>query len=219
MNSDVTVTGFRDFMEWSGTTGRKSDTNLGLLLNWASDSLERASGRLITSSGSNTTRRITTHGRAYVGIPDLRAISGDPDSITLQGTTLEANSTYHLVASRQDPTIYVAVQLRAFGTGSYLANPDWFDRNLDMQWARSGGYESSLPNDLVITGLWGHTFTPSDWKFGIYSLAGYGYQHADALFSGARATPEGNIFDLSTWPSEVRAIVDSWSLADQVAVA
>jgi hypothetical protein len=219
MNSDVTVTGFRDFMEWSGTTGRKSDANLTVILNAASDFLERRTGRLITASGSNTRRTFTTHGRAYVNIPDLRSISGDPDSITLQDTTLVADSTYHLVPSRQDPNIYVAVQLRAFGTGSYLSNPDWFDRNLDMQWARSGGYESSLPNDLVIVGLWGHTFTPYDWRMGIYALAGYYYQHADALFSGARATPEGNIFDLSSLPSEVQGLIADWSLADQVAIA
>jgi hypothetical protein len=219
MNSDVTVTGFRDFMEWTNTTGRKSSTNLGVLLNAASDFLERRTGRLITASGSNTTRRFTTHGRAYVSIPDLRSISSDPDPITLQGTTLVADSTYYLVPSRQDPDIYVGVQLRAFGTGSYLANPDWFDRNLDQQWARSGGYESSLPNDLVITGLWGHTFTPADWRMAIYALAGYYYQHADALFSGARATPEGFLLNLDAMPSEVRDLIADWSLADQVAIA
>jgi hypothetical protein len=76
-----------------------------------------------------------------------------------------------------------------------------------------------LPNDLVIVGLWGHTFTPYAWRMGIYALAGYYYQHADALFSGARATPEGNIFDLSALPSEVQALIADWSLADQVALA
>jgi hypothetical protein len=211
MNSDVTVSGFRDFMEWTGTTGRKSDTNLGLLLNWASNALERQTGRLITASASNTSRTFSSQGRAYVNIPDLRI----GDSVTLQSTALTVNEGYWLVPSRQDPDIAVGVQLRAFGN-DYRSNPDWFDRNLDTNpyWR-----ENSLPNDLVIVGLWGHTFTPADWKFGIYSLAGYGYQHADALFSGARATPEGNIFDLSTWPSEVQAIVAAWSLGDMVSIA
>jgi hypothetical protein len=209
MNSDVTVTDFRSFMEWTGTTGRKSSDNLTLLLNAASDFLERRTGRLITSSGSNTTRTFTTNGRAYVSIPDLRI----GDSVTLQSAALTVNEGYWLVPSRQDATIAVGVQLRAFGL-DYRSNPDWFDRNLDTrsEW-------SSLPNDLVIVGLWGHTFTPYAWKMAIYALAGYYYQHADALFSGARATPEGNIFELSVLPSEVQALVADWALGDMVALA
>lgn len=212
MNSDVTAAGFRDFMEWNGagsTAGRKSDTNLGLLLNAASDELERLSGRLITSSASNTVRTFTTHGRGYVVIPDLRA-----GTATLQDTALDEGETFWLVPSRQSPDIYVAVQLHAFGKSSYLANPNWFDRNLDVY-----GPDTSLPNDLVITGLWGWTTTPYSWRLGIYALAGYYYQHADALFSGARATPEGNIFDLSRYPSEVQSLIESWRIGDQASLA
>ncbi len=214
MNTDVTAAGFRSFMEWTGTTGRKSDTNVGLLLNSASDFLERRTGRLITSSGSNTARTFTTNGRAYVSIPDLRSVS----SVTVQGAAQTADAGYFLIPSRQSPDIYVGVQLRPFGQGGYLANPDWFDRNLDTLYA-AGRYETSLPNDLVITGLWGWTFTPYQWLMAIYAMAGYMYQHADALFSGARATPEGNIFDLSQLPSEVQALVEDWSLGEMAAIA
>jgi hypothetical protein len=211
MNSDVTVSGFRDFMEWTGTTGRKSTTNLEVLLNAASDFLERRTGRLITASASNTTRKFTTNGRAYVSIPDLRI----GDSVTLQSTALTVDEGYWLVPSRQDADIAIGVQLRAFGL-DYRGNPDWFDRNLDTNqyWANTG-----LPNDLVIVGLWGHTFTPPAWRMAIYALAGYYYQHADALFSGARATPDGFLLNLDSLPSEVRDLVNDWGLSDQVALA
>ena len=214
MNSDVTAAGFRSFMEWSGTSGRKSDTNLGVILNSASDFLERRTGRLITSSGSNTARTFTSNGRAYVSIPDLRTAS----TVTVQGAAQTVDAGYYLIPSRQSPSIYVGVQLRPFGQGGYLGNPDWFDRNLDTFYY-TGRDVTSLPNDLVITGLWGWTFTPYQWLMGIYAMAGYMYQHADALFSGARATPEGNIFDLSQLPSEVRALVEDWSLGEMAAIA
>lgn len=209
MSQFATAAEMRDFMEWTGTTGRKSDTNLNLLLGWASDDLERRTGRVITASASNTSRTFTTNGRAFLVIPDLRVAT----SVNLQSAALTANSGYWLIPSRQAPDIYTGVQLRAFGTGTYLSNPEWFDRNLDTLAAK--GYSGSLPNDLVVTGLWGWTTTPPSWKFAAMVLAGFGYQHADALFSGARATPEGNIFDLSQLPVEVQSLVREWSLGDE----
>lgn len=216
MNSDVLVGEFRDFMEWTGTTGRKSSTNLNLLLTAASDALERRTGRLITASGSNVIRKFTSNGRAYVNIPDVRSVS----DVSLQGASMTADAGYWLIPSRQDPTIYVGLQLRAFGGTSYLANPEWFDRNLDQQWARYGGIDTSLPNDLTVTSTtWGHATTPAQWKLAIYALAGFGYQHTDALFSAARATPEGNIFDLSSLPTEVTMLVSDWTIGEQAAIA
>lgn len=215
MNGDITAAGFRSFMEWTGSTGRKSDTNLGIILRSASDFLERRTGRLITASASNTVRTFTTNGRAYVNIPDLRTAA----TVSLQGAALTADSSYWLIPSRQSPDISIGVQLRAFGTTSYLANPDWFDRNLDQQWARTGGYEGSLPNDLSVTGLWGWTSTPDQWVMAIYAMAGYVYQHSDALFSGARATPEGFLLNLNAMPSEVQALVEDWTIGDQAALA
>ena len=137
--------------------------------------------------------------------------------MSLQGADQTADSTYYLVPSKQAPDIYVGVQLRAFGLNGYLGNPEWFDRNLD-QWPYRTGYLSSLPNDLVITGLWGWPSVPASWKVATLALAAYYYQHADALFSGARATPEGNIFDLSALPSEVRELVADWAIGEQAAL-
>ena len=147
-----------------------------------------------------------------MSIPDLRTV----ESINLQDSGLTEDESYWLRPSRQSPDIYVGVQLRAFGR-DYRGNPDWFDRNLDQLYAK--GWEGSLPNDLVITGLWGWFSTPYQWKLGIYALAGYYYQHADALFSGARATPEGFLLNLNEAPQEVQDIIVDWTLGDMAALA
>lgn len=215
MSQFATAAEMRDLMEWTGTTGRKSTANLDLLLTWASDDLERRTGRVITASASNTLRTFTTNGRAYIVTPDFREVGAG--GVLLQGAALTADSGYWPIPSRQDPDIFVGVQLRAFGTQSYLSNPEWFDRNLDQQYEK--GYSSgSLPNDLQMYALWGHTSTPASWKLVTIALAGFGYQHFDALFSSARATPEGNIFDLSQYPIEVRSHIEEWRLGDEATV-
>ena len=212
MSRFATPAELRDFLEVTGTSGRKSDTNLGMLLDSASDYLERITGRTITSTGSNTTRTFTTNGRAYVDIGDWRTIT----SVTLQGATLDLDQSYWPVTARQSSDIIVGLQLRAFGSGrpySYLANPQWFDRNLDSPYR-----PSSLPNDLEVTGLGGWTTTPPEWKHATIALAAYYYHHADAFFAGGRQTPDGAIFDLASLPVEVRELIRAWSLGEQAVV-
>ena len=212
MSQFATATELRDFMEVTGTTGRKSTTNLNLLLQSASDYLERKTGRVITASASNTVRTFTSHGRAFVPIPDLRTIT----SVVQNSTTLTVDETYWLSASPQSPDIYTGLNLRAYNTGVdgwWKGNPEWFDRNLDhylYPGNRGGG--NSQPNDLVVTGLWGWTTTPPEWKHATLALASYYFHHADALFAGARATPEGNVLDLSALPAEVQSLIAAWSL-------
>lgn len=217
MSRFATPAELRDFLEVSGTTGRKSDVNLGLLLDAASDFLERRTGRTITSTGSNTTRTFSTNGRPYIAIGDWRTI----DSVTSQGVTLELDSTYWTVKSSQTSDIIVGLQLRPFGRGrwDYRSNPEWFDRNLDS-WLYPGnwGGTTSLPNDLVVTGLGGWTETPAVWKHATMALAAYYFHHADALYAGARQTPEGNVFDLGSLPVEVRDLISDWSLSEMAVI-
>jgi hypothetical protein len=206
----------RSFMEWTGSTGRKSDVNLGLLLDAASDYLEAKTGRTITSTGSNTSRTYSTQGRPFIIISDWRTIT----SVTLAGSPLVADESYWAIPSRQASDITVAIQLRSFGSSpeDVRSGADWFDTNKD-HWLYPGAMGgSSLPNDLVVTGLGGWTSVPASWKLASLSLAGYYYNHADALFSGARQSPEGNIYDLSSLPSEVRELISSWNLGDSVVV-
>lgn len=214
MSAFVTAAELRSFLDVSGTTGRASTANLDILIGAASDFLGRATGRVITSSASNTTRTFTSHGRASLTIPDLRAAS----TVTLQGTTLTLDSTFWLLPSPQAPDIFTGLQLRPYASLDYRSNPEWFDRNLDQLYARWGRY-SSLPNDVVVTGLWGWTSVPNQWKLATLTLAGYEYKRPDSLLANVSITPEGNVLDYGQLPPEVRELVEGWKLARDQAVS
>lgn len=213
MSQFATAAELRSYLDVASTTGRASDTNLNLMLQAASDFLERATGRIIASSPSNTQRTFSTMGRAAMTIPDLRTVS----AASLQGTTLTADSTYWLIPSRQQPVsgdpIYTGIQLHAYSRWDYRANPEWFDRNLD-RWRWQGGY--SLPNDLVITGLWGWANTPPQWKLATLVLAGYEYKRPDSLLANVAITPEGGVLNYGDMPPEVSELIDMWKLGEMV---
>lgn len=212
MSQFATAAELRTFMDITSTTGRAATSNLDLLLTKASDDLERATGRLITASASNTSRTFSSEGRAYLTIPDLRSVA----TLTLQGTTLEDDSTYWLVPSAQEPTIFTGVQFRNFNRYDYRSNPEWFDRNLDSDYWRRSGF-TSLPNDLVITGLWGWGTVPTTWKVTAMILAGYYYKRPDSLLANTSITPEGNVLEYGQLPPEVHALIEAWRLPkDQV---
>ena len=142
--------------------------------------------------------------------------------MTSQGATLELDSTYWAIRSSQSSDIIIGLQLRAFNRGTgwdYRSNPEWFDRNLDSPlYPGNWGGGSSLPNDIVVTGLGGWTTPPAAWKFASIALAAYYFNHADALYASARQTPEGNVYDLGSLPVEVRELVRDWSLGEMAVI-
>lgn len=219
MSQFATPAQLRTYIDTSANTGRYADANLDFLLGVASDQLERATGRLITASASNTTRLFTTGGRAVLTIPDLRAAT----TVSLGGTTLTADTSYWLIPSNQAADIYTGVQIRPFAgpaTGGrwYLNYADWFDRGLDSP-LFGASFDRSLPNDLSITGLWGWTTPPPAWRLASMALAGYYLKHSDALLVGSGATPEEGVLDFSEFPSEVRQLIHDWQLGEQAVLA
>ena len=113
-------------------------------------------GPIITASASNTQRKFSTHGRAFLTIPDLRSTVSN--WATLQGTDLIVDETYHLIPSRQAPDIYTGIQFRPFRPAfgwAVVVGPGFVDRNLDHYLYPGNWGEGTLPNDLVISGLWG----------------------------------------------------------------
>ena len=217
MSQFATAVQLRTYLNTSKTTERYTSENLDFLLQTASEQLERATGRVIAASSSNTSRTFTTMGRAVVTIPDLRTAA----TVTLAGSSLTADETYHLIPSPQSPDIYTGVQVRPYqgpftDPNWYKAYPEWFDRNLDNpRW----GFDRSLPNDLVITGLWGWTNPPMAWRLATMSLAGYYLKHADSLLVGAGVTAEELVLDFSEYPAEVRRLISDWQLGEQVVLA
>lgn len=219
MSQFATAAQLRTYLDTSASTGRYTTDNLDFLLEAASNQLERATGRIITATGSNTVKTFTTMGRAQTVIPDLRAAT----SVTVAGTTLTADETYWLIPSAQANDIYTAVQTRAFrgpATSArwYLSYPEWFDRNLDSP-RYAAGFDRGLPNDLVITGLWGWTSVPSSWRLAAMALAGYFLKHSDALLVGAGATAEDALLDFSEFPSEAQRLIRDWQLGEQLVLA
>lgn len=216
MSQFVTAAELRTYLDTTKTDGRYAGTHLDFLIQSASDQLERATGRLITASASNTVKTFTTHGRALITVPDLRSVA----TVTLGGSTLTEGETFHPIPSAQANDIYTGIQVRTFrgpwtSTNWYLAYPEWFDRNLDSPLYGTRG-DTSLPNDLVVTGLWGWANPPSVWKLATLALAGYYIKHGDALLSGAAQTPEGAVLDYSQFPSEVQRLIMDWKLGEQV---
>lgn len=209
----------RTYLNTAKTTERYTTENLDFLLATAFEQLQRATGRLILSSASNTAKTFSTNGVAVLSIPDLRTAS----TVTMAGSTLTQDETFHLIPSAQDQTIFTSIQVRPFRgpyTSSYwyLGYPEWYDRNLDSP--RFGaGYDRGLPNDLVITGLWGWTTTPNSWQLATMSLAGYYLKHADSLLVGAGVTAEELVLDFSEYPAEVRRLISDWQLGEQVVLA
>ena len=219
MSQFATAAQLRTYLNTGKTDERYTTDNLDFLLQTASEQLERATGRLITASGSNTTKTFTTAGRAIITIPDLRTAA----TVTIGGSSLTADESFWLVPSAQANDIYTAIQTRPFrgpmsGGAWYLHYPSWFDRNLDSP-LFGAGIDRGLPNDLVITGLWGWTTVPAAWRLATMALAGYYLKHSDALLVGAGASAEEALLDFSEFPSEAQRLIHDWQLGEQVVLA
>ena len=215
MTAIVQAAAVREYMALNSTASdsKYTDATIGSNINAAINVLERHTHRRLAPV--TQTLKFTTNGAAIVTIPGLRTAT----SVTLQGAVLVADSTYWLINDPQQTGVATAVQLRAFGTqrqGSYLSNPEWFDRNLDSP-KYYGGF-SSLPNDLVIVGDWGYvddSTMPEAVRHHVKVLASFFTKRPDALLSGGITTPDGNSFDLSHYPVEVQDFIREWDAGSQ----
>lgn len=208
----VTATQVRAYLDVEGVSGKYSDAVITSNIRAASAFLERATGRQFENQAA-TTKTFTTNGVGAVRIPDLRTAT----TVTLQGAALTLNSSFWPVSDNHG--IYTTLQLRPYGQGygsGYLANPEWFDRNLDRLWARYGGY-GSLPNDLVITGDWGHDPLPEDLLHACKVLAAWYTKRPASVLANTAFTPEGGVLQYSDYPPEVLNFVKAWSLGQMLA--
>lgn len=215
----VTEQQVRDYLALNapGTDSKYSSATISSNIRSAGWSLERACGRLF--GDVTKTLKFSTDGRAQMYIPGLRTAT----SVTLQGTALVADTTYWLLPDDQQTGVYTGIQFRAFRGPSYggawwFSNPEWFDRNLDSPFYPGNyGMGGTLPNDLLIAGAWGHVAgtEPDPFLLATKALAAWYTLRPDALLSGMRFTPEGNVFDLSKFPAEVVDFVGQWKTGEQ----
>ena len=150
----------------------------------------------------------TTRGRASLTIPDLTSAS----AVTLNSSTLTANSSYYLIPDAHNSGVFTAIDLPQYrAPWDYRGYSDWFDKNYDspmyQQRLRSG-----IPNDLSITANWGHTVIPEEVAKATVVLAAWYTKRPDAVLANTIQTPEGNVFDLSRLPPEVQGFVTEWRI-------
>jgi hypothetical protein len=211
----VSAAEVRGYMGTADTTGVWSDASLGSNIIAASSFLERRTGRQFEAL-TGATKKFSTEGRTYLTIPDLRTVT----SVALAGVTLASDTTYYLIPDRHDVTIFTGIQFRAFqsrqdANKSYLANPEWFDRNLDNPRAWGNVYDSALPNDLVITGNWGWVPIPAEVTQATKVLAAFYTKRPDSVLADVEITPAGNARIFSGLPLEIREFIMDWTLGER----
>ena len=213
----VSVQAVRDYLSLNapGADSKYSDATISSNIRSAGWTLEQACGRYF---GLQTlTLKFSTDGRAQVAIPGLATGT----SVTLQGTALAADVTYWLLPDDQQTGVATGIQFRPFGRSSaggrwWLGNPEWFDRDLDSPFYPGNyGLGGTLPNDLAIAGNWGYASIPDPAQLATKALASWYTLRPDALLSGTRFTPDGNIFDISRYPTEVSAFIADWKVGEQ----
>lgn len=202
----------RAYLDVSGTSGAYDSNLITSNIRAAASFIERETGRQFEYQ-AGATKTFTTNGAASMPIPDAKVIT----SVTLEGTALDLDETYWKIADNHGA--YTTIQLRPYGSGSssYLAHPDWFDRNLDRLYRY--GAIGSLPNDLVIVGDFGYSPLPHDFLHAVKVLAAWYTRRPASLLANAAATPEGNFLQYGDLPPEVTAFIASWKLGGPILVA
>ena len=206
MPAFVNASNVRTFAGIDGITGQWSEANLGSNIRTASAFLQRATGRQFEAQ-AGVTKRFTTHGDAYVAIPDLRTAT----AITLHETSYTIDDDVYLVPDALQTGVYLGVQFHAYeGRGGYRNHSDWFDRNLDRYYPRS------VPNNLVITGDWGHDPIPDEVQYVTKALAAFLTKNPDALLTGFTATPDGTLVEAGDLPKIVASFIETWKVGSAV---
>ena len=201
-------TDVRAYLDITGTSGNYAAAVINSNIRAAASDLQRAAMRQIMEQTA-VTKYFTTNGNAVVAIPDLRTAT----NVTLQSATLTADSTYWLHPDSQQSGVYLAIQVRPFGS-DYRGNPEWFDRNLDQAWWQYG--RTSLPNDLSITGDWGWRPYPNSFLQACKVLAGFYTKRPASVLADVAVTPDGTALSYSTWPLEARQFVEQWMGGSQL---
>ncbi len=215
MPSFVSAADVRGYMGTTNTTGVWSEASLGSNIRAASTFLERRTGRQFEAL-TGSAKTFTTDGRTYLVIPDLRVAT----SVTLNGAALTADTTYYLMPDRHDPTMFTGIQFRAFqgrsDAPSWSHGGTWFDYGFDLPNRASPVSDSSLPNDLIITGNWGWSPLPDDLLQATKVLAAYYTKRPDSVLADVQITPEGAALIYKNLPFEVKEFVMDWALGERI---
>jgi hypothetical protein len=224
----IAASAVRDYMALNspGSTSQYSDGTIGSNIRAAAQGLEKATQRWFMDRPA-TTWTTTSNGRAQVYIPGFRSFS----SVTIQTAPLVSGNSYWALPDAQNSGIYIAVQLRAFTSQSrdpsrpWLANPNWFDVNADSPWypANWGGAyaQSSLPNDLVVSGDGGYADAdlPEAFLEAVKIWAAFKTMRPSSLLAEVAITPQGGVVTYSEIPAEISRFISEWRIGEQAVAA
>lgn len=205
----------RDYLQATSVSGQWSNAFIGSNIAAASNNLQRWTHRQFEPQGSNflVTKKLTTLGRSFLVIPDCRSLQ----AVRLNGAALVENESYYLHPDRMQSGVFVGIEFP--NRQAFLRTHDWFDRGYDFP-EFSRRLLTGLPNDLELASIeWGHLPYPDSLLHASNALAAFYTIRPDALLSGARQSPEGNVFDLSRLPLEVQGFVNDWKLSDPEVIA
>lgn len=190
----MSIVSLAEAKNYMGLTGTQDDQLISGLIPAAEAKMERDTGRVFAYS-SNVVRSYSTDGQAMVSIRDVPANGSNTRVVKLNGVTLNQNSGYWMLPDRRNPEVSTQIQLRYFDlSGSWwLAEPDWFDRNLD-----NPRFSQGTPLDLEITGAEGFpTPVPGDVQQMELAVVQLMYYQSKSGASGTVATPTGDLIDLA----------------------
>jgi hypothetical protein len=202
MPAFVNASNVRAYLTVTNISGQWDAALIGSNINAASSFLQRRTGRQFEAQTA-ITKKFSTHGKAYLTIPDLRTTT----AVVLSDSTLTADETYYLLPDRNNSGVFVGIEFPSFRQ-RWSPGLNTFDLNYNhLRW----GYDT-LPNNLLITGNWGHAPLPDELLQATVVLASWYTIRPDALLANARQTPEGNVFDLSGLPVEVTEFINAWRI-------
>ena len=203
MPAFVNASNVRAYLTVTNINGQWDAALIGSNISAASSFLQRRTGRQFEAQTA-VTKKFSTHGKAYLTIPDLRSAT----SVTLNDATMTADESYFLIPDRNNSGVYVGIEIPTYRRAM---NPglNTFDINYNhLRWGTE-----PLPNNLVIAGNWGHSPLPDELLQATVVLASWYTIRPDALLANARQTPEGNVFDLSALPVEVSEFINNWRIS------
>ena len=210
MPAFVNASNVRTYLTVTGISGQWDAALIGSNINAASSFLQRRTGRQFEAQAS-LTKKFSTHGKAYLTIPDLRSTT----AVTLNDAALTADSTYYLIPDRNNSGVYVGIEFPSY---RQRLSPGLNTFDINYTHLRWGGSFDTLPNNLVIGPAdWGHAPLPDELLQATVVLASWYTIRPDALLANARQTPEGNVFDLSALPVEVIEFINAWRIEPDTA--
>ena len=210
MPAFVNASNVRAYLTVTNISGQWDAALIGSNISAASSFLQRRTGRQFEAQAS-VTKKFSTHGKAYLTIPDLRSTT----AVSLNGATLAADSTYYLIPDRNNSGVFVGIEFPSYRR---TWNPGLNTFDINYSHLRYGGSFDTLPNNLIIGPAdWGHSPLPDELLQATVVLAAWYTIRPDALLANARQTPEGNVFDLSALPVEVAEFINAWRIESDTA--